>query len=240
MILPLLLAAQAAAPAPDDPRLWDNPPTEMIDFLGRRRLCAELGQPDHRDASDQAAAERWRCAPLSTEERTWRARYADNAQVRAWLDLDPRRFSLNNVSIHAWHGPPRAETRRVEQNGVDARTGQSYHLVIDAGVDGGRRIRVTASFAELAPRSFTLDAAVVPFLDLQSLTVALGALPVRRDRLYVMMRYGELRGYCSLDADDDRPEVSIVFERDTIRASRLGEPVNCEAVWTDLPDAAAR
>lgn len=238
-MLLLLLAAQTTPPLSADQRMWDNPPIEMIDFLGRGRLCAQLAEPAHRDAGERTAADRWRCAALPGEEQGWRARYADNALVRAWLDLDPIRFRLNDIVVNAWHGPPSAETRRVEQTGVDARTGQGYRLIIDSEADGGRRIRVTASFAGLAPRSFTFDAATVPWLDLQSLQVALGARPARGDMLYVTLRYGELLGYCQLDEDDDRPEVSIVFERERVHGER-SERTNCQDSRVDLPDTAAR
>jgi len=237
-MLSLLLAAQALMPPGSDPRMWDNPPTEMVDFLGRRRLCAQLGEPENYNVGDRAAAERWRCAALPGEERTWRARYANNALVRAWLDLDPIRFTLNNVEINAWHGPLPARPRRIEQAGVDARTGQPYRLVIEAG-SGTRQTRITASFANAPTRSFTLDDTQVPFLDLQSLRVMLGTPPVRRPQLYVMLRYGEMRGYCSLEQRDDRSEISIVFEPERVRASR-SETINCETNWSDLPDAAAR
>lgn len=239
MILSLLLAVQAAEPSASDLLNWPDPPTEMVDFLGRRRLCAVLGEPEDRASSDRTEAIRLRCESLPDEERAWRARYADNAAVRAWLDLDPIRFRLNQVVINSWHGPPEALPRRIEQQGVDARTGEPYRLVIEsaAAVDGTTRI--TASFAGLAPRSFTLDNARFPLLDLQSLLVALGRRGERGELLYVMLRYGYPLGYCSLSDADDRPQVSIAFERERISASRP-ETINCETSWTELPDAAAR
>jgi hypothetical protein len=238
MIIALLLATQAATPPGKDQRTWDNPPTEMVDFLGRRRLCAELGEPENRNAADRAAAARWRCAALPAEERTWRARYADNAQVRAWLDLDPIRFRLNNVEISGYDGPPPARPRRIEQAGVDARTGQPYRLVIETGPDN-RRTRITASFANVPMRSFTLDDRQVPFLDLQSLQVMLGTPPVRRPRLALTLRYGEMRGYCTLEERDDRPEIQIVFDGDGVRGYRT-DGINCQTGTTDLPDAGYR
>lgn len=218
--------------------MWDNPPTEMVDFLGRRRLCGELPEPEHRDAGYRQEAQRLRCASLPEEERGWRARYAGNAAVLRWLDLEPERFRLNNVVISAWDGPPAARPRRIEQSGVDARTGEPYRLVIVTDGNHGRT-RITASFAGIPQRSFTLDDHQIPLLDLQSLRVALGTPPVRRPRLYLMLRYGEARGYCFLEDEDDRPELQIVFDGDGVRGYRT-EGSNCETATTQLPDAAAR
>jgi hypothetical protein len=237
MIL-LLLAAQTATPAADDPRFWDDPPTEMIDFLGRRRLCAQLPEPADREAGDRREAERLQCAALPAEERGWRARYAGNAEVLRWIDRDPLGFHLNSILISVWHGPPGALPMRIEQTGVDARSREPYHLVIDAGADGGRFTRITASYADHQPRSFTLENSRLPWLDLQSLQVMLGTPPTP-GRLYVRMRYGYPRGYCQINEEDDRPLVQIVFDNNEIRASRSEQP-NCQPVTTDLTDAAAR
>lgn len=87
MILALLLAAQAAA-TPADLLQTEDPPIEMIDFLGRRRVCAE-----QREEGGETSP--WlHCANLPDEEREWRARSAGNAIALAWLDQDPRRFHL--------------------------------------------------------------------------------------------------------------------------------------------------
>ena len=239
MLLPLLLVLQAAEPSLGAIRNWPDPPTDMVDFLGRRRLCAQLGRPEDRAASDRAEAERLRCAGLPEEERIWRGRYAENAAVRAWLDLDPIRFSLNQITISAWHGPPPALPRRIEQNGVDVRTNEPYRLVVEDTAAANSMTRITASFAGLAPRNFTLDNTHFPLLDLQSLTVALGRRGDRGSLLYVILRYGYPLGYCAMGDQDDRPEVSIVFERERIRASR-SQTVNCVTNWTEFSDAAAR
>ena len=235
MILPLLLAAQAAAPPADDPRLWEDPPTEMVDFLGRRRLCAELPEPEHRDADYRGEAERLQCAALPAEEHGWRARYAGNAEVLRWIDRDPRGFHLNSVLVNAWHGPPGALPRWIEQRGVDARTGQPYHLVVDAGVDGGRSTRITASYATHPARSFTVDNARLPRLDLQSIQLMLGT-HAGRDEFHVIMRYGYFRGYCELGDEDDRPRLQLVFLADGVSGYRT-DRTNCVSVGSNLPDA---
>ena len=237
MILPLLLAAQAAAPPADDPRLWDDPPTEMIDFLGRRRLCAELPEPEDRDAAYRQEAERLQCAALPAEEGSWRARYAGEPDVLRWIDRDPLGFHLNGILISAWDGPPGAYVRRVEQRGIDTQTGRPFHLVVDGQTDSSR-VRITASYLDRPERSFTLDARLLPWLDLQSLQVSLGT-PPRGGQLYLRMHYGAQRGYCAVGETDDRPEVVVIFDRERILAQR-SERTNCGTVWTDLADAAGR
>src|SRR5262245_39291903 len=133
MIL-LLLAAQAAAPsAADDPRSWNNPPIELVDFLGRRRLCAELGAPEGRGAGERQEAERLHCAALPAEERIWRAHYAGNAPVLRWIDLDPRGFHLNGIIVRMWDGPPTARPQHIVQRGRDQR-GRRFRLVINSRV----------------------------------------------------------------------------------------------------------
>jgi hypothetical protein len=238
MILPLLLAVQAAAPPADDPRLWEDPPTEMVDFLGRRLLCAQLGEPAARDAGALQEAERLQCAALPVEERAWRARYAGRPNVLRWIDRDPLDFHLNEILVSVWHGPPGALPMRIEQRGADARTGQPYHLVVDAGVDGGRSTRITASYATHAERSFTVDNARVPRLDLQSLQLMLGT-HAGRDEFHVVMRYGYFRGYCQIGAEDDRPMLQLVFLADRVSGYRT-DRTNCESIGSALPDAAAR
>jgi len=233
----LALLLQTVAPPADDPRLWEDPPTEMIDFLGRRRLCAELPEPAERDADYRREAERLRCAGLPVEERAWRARYAGQPDVLRWIDRDPLGFHLNSILISAWHGPPGAYVRRVEQRGIDVQTGRPYHLVIDGQTDSNW-VRITASYLDRPERSFTLDARRFPWLDLQSLEVSLGT-PPREGWLHLTMRYGERRGYCAIGETDDRPQVVVIFERERIMGQRSERP-NCEAVWTDLTDAAAR
>jgi hypothetical protein len=230
MILVAFLALQAAAPASDDFSRTEVPPTEMIDFLGRRRICTEQSEGGGETSP-------WlRCASLPAEERAWRARSVGNAAALRWLDLAPRRFRLNEVVVSSWHGPPPAEPRRVEQSGTEYRTGEPYRLLIDSEADGGRSTRITASFANLPIRTFTIDNADIPFLDLQTLRVNLGT---QRGRLSVRLRYGDPRGYCAAGDQDDRPELSIVFDREEIHADRQ-DMANCRGEWTALPDAARR
>jgi hypothetical protein len=209
----------------------------MVDFLGRRRLCAELGSSEHHDVSERAEVARLRCSALHDEERVWRARYADDAATRAWLDLDPIMFRLNQVVVSAWHGPPPALPGRIVQEGTDARSGEPYRLIIESASATGGTTRITASFAGIATRSFTLANSHFPLLDLQSLTVSMGRQRVPGGQLHVTLRYGYPLGYCVLDEPDDRPMVSLVFEPDRIRASR-SETINCETNWAEVPDPA--
>lgn len=232
MMLALLLAIQTATLPAGDFSRTEVPPAEMIDFLGRRRVCAE-----QREAYGETSP--WlRCADLPAEERNWRRRSAGNATALRWLDLDPAHFRLNSVVVDTWDGAPPARPRRIEQSGVGSQTGQPYHLIVDTEADGGRSTRVTASFANVPVRTFTIDNRAVPEIDPQTVQVMLGTPPSPGGALTVFIRYGDPRGYCN-DARDDRPEIQISFASDAVRGYRT-DRTNCDMVTTELRDAAAR
>lgn len=66
----------------------------------------------------------------------------------------------------------------------------------------------------------------------------LGTPPAPGGQLYLRLRYGDPRGYCQEGEADDRPELSVVFDPDTVRGYRT-DRTNCEVVTSDLPDADA-
>ncbi|HYJ52284.1 MAG TPA: hypothetical protein VEW04_03845, partial [Allosphingosinicella sp.] len=193
-----------------------DPPQETIDFFGRRKLCAEMGPEEHWREGERREARRLACDRLPAEERDIRARYADSPAVIAWLSRDPHDFRLGVVMVSSWDGPPPALVRRVEQTGVAMQSGDPYRLVMED--DGRGETRITASYGDLQPRTFVLDNGPFPQIDLASAIVMLGTR-APRDGLIVRLRYGYIRGYCSLVIEeDDRPKLSIDFGREAIEA----------------------
>lgn len=228
MLLPLLLAlALQASPAPDS-----EPPEEMIDFLGRRRLCAELPAPPERSDFQRSEERRLACASLAAEEARWRRRYRDDRAALAWLDRDPRDFRVPRIVVSSWDGPPPAYVHRVELSGTETGGPAPFHLVIDSDSEAGAATLVTASYAGVPARSFRIANDRIPWLDLQSLRVSMGG---GRDYLHADLRFGHRRGYCG-DEGDDRPRLILIFRRDRVTAS-ADDRTNCasRAVPLALP-----
>jgi hypothetical protein len=229
MMLPLLLAVLAqtlATPLPpgEGDTLADNgPPIEMIDFLGRRRLCADAD-------GDAAERERLHCAALAGEERGWRTRFAGDTRALRWLDQAPLEFRMELRLIVTFDGPEPARPRRTEQSGTDGE-GRHYRLTIDAEADGGRSTRIAAAYDGWPERSFTLSNRAFPLIDLQSLEV--GVQLLADDRSFrVELRYGHRRGYCG-ELGDDREQVTVGFGQ--IRVSGYATlRTNCQRVYTDI------
>jgi hypothetical protein len=220
--LALLALLAQPPPAAAEP---GQPPEEMIDFLGRRRLCLALPAPAMREAADQAEARRLACDALPSEERHWRDRYRGNAEASAWLDQDPRNFRLPNLTVSGWDGPPPAYVHRMEWTGSESRGPAPFHLVIDTDAEYGGATLFTASYGDVPARSFRIDNAHFPWLDLQSVTAALGSRGPR-DYLRVDIRFGYRRGYCAQFDEDDRPHLTITFARDRVSAS-YEDRTNC-------------
>jgi hypothetical protein len=235
MITLALLAAMALHPLPPFYN-WPEPPEQIIDFLGRRRLCRELPEPADRRAGDEREWRRLNCASLPDEERSWRARYETNAGVRLWLDQDPREFRLPRIVVSSNDGPPRGDVHRMEVTGVSYDDGSPFRLSIDTEAGDGRYTSFTASFAGLPDRVFMIDNARFPYVDLQSLEVAFGRSSPN-ERLILDLRYGYPRDYCSDAAfDDDRPGVIIYFSRAEPHAYHR-DMTNCGYTSEDLPNA---
>jgi hypothetical protein len=210
------------------------PPTEIIDFLGRRRRCAGLGDlPGYRGERS-----RWRCAALPGEERALRASHAGDRVVLRWLDQNPFEFELPRMRLDRTRRPVDIWPEKIEQSGTNPVTGLPYRILIETRVARGRLTRITASFDGLPARSFTLDNRAFPMLDVQTLTTMLLSPP--RDNAHMLllfMTYGHPRGYCS--DDDDRPSVQISFDR-TGAYGATSPRDNCIYDQVPVADAAAR
>lgn len=235
MTPPLLLAllAQTAAP-PIRPGEADTladtgPPVEMIDFLGRRRLCAD----EDRDAGER---ERLHCAALTGEERAWRTRFSGNARALRWLDQAPRDFRLERRFVVTFDGPLPARPRRTEQSGVNIE-GRRYRLTIDTEADGGRSTRIVAAYDGWPERSFTLSNRLFPLIDLQSLSVGTSEPPSARG-LSVQLSYGDERSYCDT-VTDNRQKVIVSFQQNRVSALHVLR-TNCAYDSERIEEGAAR
>ena len=214
-VFALLLAALAQAPAATEA----SPPEEMIDFLGRRRLCGELPSPAERAAFAQAEWRRLACGSLAAEALQWRAHFRGNAEALAWLDRDPRDFRVvGAIVVHSWDGPPGAYVRRMEWSGSEEGGPVPFRLVIDTEAENGAATLFTASYGDVPARSFRIDNARFPWLDLQSARAALGNRTPQGE-LQIALRFGFRRGYCPDSDGDDRPHLFVRFARDRISAS---------------------
>ncbi|HYD13912.1 MAG TPA: hypothetical protein VEC11_13770 [Allosphingosinicella sp.] len=230
LIAPRQVFAQPGA-ADGDAFDFNDPPIEMIDFLGRRYECAHRGIPT-------AERRRLRCAALPGEERALRARFANDADALRWLDQAPLEFRMEpRVAMTLDHTEPTLP-HRIEQSGVDE-TGRAYRLTIDTMGDGGRLTRIAVAYDGWPERSFALSNRSFPLLDMETLQVRI--LPVPNDRrFHVRVRYGCPRDYCGeIGETDNRPQVQISFERGRVRGSD-GRRDNCQHVYVPIVDAGAR
>jgi hypothetical protein len=225
LLAALMLAQPVAAPDPEPP------PTEMIDFLGRRRLCLELPAPAERNAYDQSEGRRLACASIGSEERVWRDHYRGNAEVLAWLDRDPRGFQVPQIMV-SFDGPPPAYVHRIELSGTDSGGQAPFHLIIDSDAENGGATLFTASYGDAPAHTFRIDNARFPWLDLQSVVTGLRARPPS-EYLLVELRFGYRRGYCAIGGGDDRPHLMIRFASDRVTAS-FEDRTNCAIRSVDL------
>jgi hypothetical protein len=230
-------ATMALPPRPleDDALGLDDPRVEMIDFLGRRMLCARLRQVEaNTTARYRAEWTRLACAQLGEEERHWRRRFADLPAALAWLDRDPERFESLMLRVHFDSGPAPGLARHVMQRGTDEEGRGRYE--VSAALDGERAVFTLAQDGQ-PPRRFVADLAALPALDLQSLRADYrGSGEDAWRGLRVRVRYGYRQGYCRDSERDDRPNLTIWFRDGEPRAQRAVY-VNCEASYMDLPDA---
>jgi hypothetical protein len=225
---PLIDPAAVSLPAVDG----DVPPTAMIDFLGRRRLCGELPTEADRPAYHRAEWARLACARLPAEEGEWRRLYRADTRVIAWLDRDPQNFQLPFILMSFWDGPPPADVREMEWTGTHAGGGGRFRVRIRTDAENGATTLVTASFDDVPPRTYRIDNARFPEIDLQSVHAAFGE-PGPQHELHVGLRYGYRRGYCEQNEADDRPRLSLTFERDRIQAA-YQDRINCRTDYREL------
>lgn len=215
LLLALLFAQPAAAPDPEPP------PMEMVDFLGRRRLCLDLPAPAEGAAADQAEWRRLACGSLASEERIWRDHYRSNEAALAWLDRDPLYFRVPGITVRSREGPPGAYVHRMEWIGTENGGPAQFRLAIDSDAEHGAATLITASWGDVPARTFRIDNANFPWLDLQSVAAALAG-----DHLRVDIRFGYRRGYCADREADDRPRLTLRFARDRVSAS-IEDRTNC-------------
>lgn len=223
MALALLLALLNQTATAPTGLGFNDPPTEMIDFLGRRMRCAQAG-------SDRAHRRRLRCAALVGEERVFRGRFAGNTDALRWLDQAPLAFRLERRFVATFDGPVPARPRRTEQSGIDF-DGRPYRLTIDTEADGGRSTRIAATYNGWPERIFTLSNRIFPLLDLQSLEVGRYDLPGDRP-FSVKLRYGLPRGYCG-EVGDDREQVTIGFGRAQADGYAT-QRTNCQRIYRNI------
>ncbi len=209
---------------------FGDPPTEIIDFLGRRSACAQSGVP----AEEQA---RLACSAIDGEEQGWRSRFDGDVRAMRWLDQAPLAFRMSPRFVSTFDGPSPTDARRIEQSGVDEE-GRPYWLVVDTGVDGGSATRITARYADWPERSFTLDNRAYPLIDLHSLAVGSSPFP-EFPGMTVQFHYGHPRGYCGEIATDDRPRISVGFEPGRVRGTDMRR-TNCQRGYVEIEDVAAR
>jgi hypothetical protein len=227
LLSPLLAAQAAAAPEPEPP------PTEMVDFLGRRRLCLALPAPAERNAFDLSEARRLACASIAAEERVWRDHDRGNANALAWLDRDPRDFRVPGLMVSGYDGPPSSYIHRIELSGTDSRGQAPFHLDIDSDAENGGATVFTLSYGDVPARSFRIENAHFPWLDLQSVRTAMSA-PSPGGYFTVELRFGYRRGYCPAPEEDDRPRLRIRFARDRVSAL-FEDRTNCQSHNVELP-----
>jgi hypothetical protein len=231
MITLVLLATMALHPT--DPSMnWPEPPEEMVDFLGRRRLCLELSDYDDPNVYVERERTRLNCSSLPDEERSWRARYDSNAEVRRWLDQEPQQFRMPNIIVHFYHGPDEGDANHVEVSGVSFDVGSPFRVAVDKAAGGGRFTTFTVSFGDLPARTFTVENARLPELDLQSMKV-FSSGPSPNERLLVSLRFGYLQGYCGVGDEDDRPRLNIHFNRSEM-GGNYESRTNCRSSRVEL------
>lgn len=226
-LLAALLLAQPVAAAD-----LQRPPAEMIDFLGRRRLCLDLPAPAERNAFDQSESRRLACPSLPAEERRWRDHYRGNAAALAWIDRDPRDFRMPGIMVSGYDGPPAPYVHRIELSGTDNGGQTPFHLTIDSDSENGGATMFTASYGDVPARSFRIDNAHFPWLDLQSVRTAMTA-QAPGGYFTVELRFGYRRGYCADRDEDDRPRLRLRFARERVSAA-YEDRTNCAIRNVDL------
>lgn len=228
----------APVPDPEAQRRLElgEPPGDMIDFLGRRRECAERApRPGEPRPPETDLRHAWlRCGDLAREEDGLRRRYAEHAVAMAYLDQAPSEFELGRIFALSRHGPP-AIVERSEFSGTDLSGRVRWTLEVDGRADGGRATSVTVSWGEHPRRTIYLDNIALPYLDTFPEAVELIVDP-DEGRLMVELKYGFRRGWCGNIDPDDRPTVSIQFWRERI-AVYVHDMANCASDSYEEVDA---
>ena len=230
-------AAGQAAPPP--PPAEADPPRPMIDFLGRRKNCADYA-PDPDEPEPPPHPDSWlawlRCGDLAAEEAELRRRYRADAAAIAHLDQPPEKFRLSEIVVRSYDGPPAARVEQAQQSGTDAEGRTRWRVILDG--TAGSATAVTASWEGMPTRTVHLDHGLFPNLDLGTLQVAFKSRPPHA-RLSLDLRYDYPRGWCGHVDLDDRPYASIAFAPDHIIVSRQ-DMTDCSGNYGDVDTAAAQ
>lgn len=218
--------------------LETGPPADMIDFLGRRRECAQLA-PEPGEVVPAPPPGSWRewlrCETLPAEEVALRRRYESDARAIAFLDQAPGAFRLETITVHAYDGPPPGRVEHAEQRGLDSGGRIPWQMVLDRQATEGRATAVTVSWGNHRTRTIYLDSQMFPWLDLTSAWVALSERP--REALILELRYGSVRGWCGDVDRDDRPRVYVYFRPRGVEVSRQ-DRTNCDNNYDELQPSA--
>ena len=237
----VLLAALSTNPASAtsgvgavQPDIETGPPEDMIDFLGRRKECADLA-PEAGEALPAPPPGSWRewlrCETLSAEEQALRRRYGSDTRAIAFLNKAPSDFRSEAITVHTYDGPPPARVEHAEQRGVDADGRIPWRMVLDREAAEGRATAVTVSWGSYPGRTIYLDNQMFPWLDLSSAWVAIRGRP--EEALNIEMRYGAVRGWCGDVDRDDRSRVSVSFTPEGVQVSRQ-DRTNCNSNYEEL------
>lgn len=241
-LLVALLASPASAASGlliGQPEFETGPPGDMIDFLGRRKECADVAlQFDGPVSAPPPGSWReWlRCEAIAGEEQALRRRFVGDTRAIAFLDEAPTDFQLNRWSIvvNTYDGPPAGRVERAEQRGFDAGGRIAWRMVLDRQAVEGRTA-VTVSWGDHPSRTIYLDDEMFSLLDLSSAWVAIREGPY--ESLSIEMRYGVIRGWCGDVDRDDRSRVSLSFKPSHTTVSRQ-DRTNCNGNYVEVEASA--
>lgn len=215
-----------------------DPPEDMIDFLGRRKECADFA-PELNEALPAPPAGSWRewlrCDTLGAEEQALRRRYGSDRQAIAFLNQAPRDFRLQTIIVNTYDGPPPGKVEHAEQRGFDSDGRISWQMILDRKAAEGRATAVTVSWGSYPSRTIYLDNQMFPWLDLTSAWVAIRERPY--EALSIEIRYGPYRGWCGDTDRDDRSRVDISFKPNSADVSRQ-DRANCNVNYEEVEASA--
>ena len=211
-----------------------GPPAGIIDFLGRRKECADWAPEPGEVLPEPPAGSRleWlRCATLPAEEQELRRRYAGDTGAMTFLDQAPGDFRSNTIIVTTNDGPPLARVEHAEQRGLDASGRIPWQIVLDRQAAGGGDTEVTVSWGSYPARTIYLDNQLFPELDITSALVAIMERPY--EALNIELRYGFVRGWCGYVEGDDRSRVAMIFRPASVEVSRH-DRTNCNAGYEQV------
>ena len=211
-----------------------GPPANIIDFLGRRKECADWApEPDEvLPAPPPGSRLEWlRCATLPAEEQELRRRYAGDTGAMTFLNQAPADFRSNTIIVTTNDGPPLARVEHAEQRGLDAGGHIPWRIVLERQAAEGRATEVTVSWGSYPDRTIYLENQLFPELDITSALVAIMERPYAA--LTIELRYGFVRGWCGYVEGDDRSRVAIILKPASVEVSRH-DRTNCNGGYEQV------